>query len=600
MRTTITFLLRKLWGLAFVLFLVSPELATAGNFSTYTLTNNPQTNDLLLLDSTNTSGFSTHTIRVGDWLNGVNMKSNTTVWQENFNDTSNYYYISSGIYCTNGLGSLYLYVSNSAFFSLGLMDSLIVSNSVNFAQFIISAITNGNQTVAVLCATGVTGNFSNAGFFVYPATAKLLNSINQRCGGFNGAAEFGIANYSIGNNGGVSCGYYMIDGLSSASIINQQGSPNYLGISEGVGRGGSYGNQIIIQDGSVFNDLLIDSTNNIGIRGSLYNNQGTNFTWAAAQNVTNAIFQSQNFQATAAGTKVFSADISCTNGNAFAVLSTAAYNFTDIGDQLQIYNTLYYVEGKTNSNKTVALSMAVSGLASPFVSGPFTNNFSMATYYNPSAGRIAAYGPTQLHIAGPSLWDNGGVSLDDGINTAVISMQAGTPDYFSISVGSALGGSHGGQVVIQPGSLYNDLMILLNDYIGVRTGLTNTFGGPVAIRSGLNVPEGGATIAGAISNTAGNIVVATAGNGLTLTKGANARCGTNQFTAGVVVVANTSVTANTYIQPAYFVQPGALISGSAYGMSGIMISNTPGVGFTAWSGNGADTNQFKWIMTETQ
>lgn len=54
-------------------------------------------------------------------------------------------------------------------------------------------------------------------------------------------------------------------------------------------------------------------------------------------------------------------------------------------------------------------------------------------------------------------------------------------------------------------------------------------------------------ITGNLVITAGNLVIATAGNGITIAEGANARMGQATLVLGTVTVANTSITANTRI-----------------------------------------------------
>lgn len=92
---------------------------------------------------------------------------------------------------------------------------------------------------------------------------------------------------------------------------------------------------------------------------------------------------------------------------------------------------------------------------------------------------------------------------------------------------------------------------------------------------------------------AGNIKAVTAGKGLQIKGGANARIGSGTLVGGTLAVANTSVTANTRI----FVQDtggGVLANiGSLY-----IASKTPTTGFTVTSTNSLDTSNFDYFMVE--
>ncbi len=88
----------------------------------------------------------------------------------------------------------------------------------------------------------------------------------------------------------------------------------------------------------------------------------------------------------------------------------------------------------------------------------------------------------------------------------------------------------------------------------------------------------------------GNIKLKTAGQGLSIKSGSNARIGQATLTTGSVVVSNTSVTANTRIF-----------------LSGIGITNagnlgytiSAGVNFTISSSNASDTRVINWFMVES-
>ena len=92
-------------------------------------------------------------------------------------------------------------------------------------------------------------------------------------------------------------------------------------------------------------------------------------------------------------------------------------------------------------------------------------------------------------------------------------------------------------------------------------------------------------------NIAGNVNAITAGKGLTVKGGSNARIGTSPLTAGSVVVANTSVTASTVI----------LLTSQADGGSPGFVrvsTRTAGTSFTITSSSGTDTSTIGWLLVE--
>lgn len=97
------------------------------------------------------------------------------------------------------------------------------------------------------------------------------------------------------------------------------------------------------------------------------------------------------------------------------------------------------------------------------------------------------------------------------------------------------------------------------------------------------------TLGAAIINASGQISTTTAGAGLTVKGGTNAKVGVATLVAGTVTVANTSVTANSRIF--YNQQSGAL--------AGIVtIAITAGTGFTLTSSNAADVTTLAYFIVE--
>ena len=99
-------------------------------------------------------------------------------------------------------------------------------------------------------------------------------------------------------------------------------------------------------------------------------------------------------------------------------------------------------------------------------------------------------------------------------------------------------------------------------------------------------------VTGNISALNGNVTMNTAGNGLQIKSGANARLGTSAaMVAGTIVIANTSVTANTVI----FLSPAT--AGGTQGALSVVLN--PGVGFTINSNSATDTSTVNYILIES-
>lgn len=92
-------------------------------------------------------------------------------------------------------------------------------------------------------------------------------------------------------------------------------------------------------------------------------------------------------------------------------------------------------------------------------------------------------------------------------------------------------------------------------------------------------------------NIGGNINAITAGKGLTVKGGANARIGSSALTAGSMVVANTSITAATIV---------LLTSQADGGTPGFVrcSARTAGTSFTITSSSNLDTSTIGWLLVE--
>lgn len=107
-----------------------------------------------------------------------------------------------------------------------------------------------------------------------------------------------------------------------------------------------------------------------------------------------------------------------------------------------------------------------------------------------------------------------------------------------------------------------------------------------------NIVANGGLIAqlGDVTAQAGNLIANTAGKGLQIKGGSNARAGTGQLNAGQLVVADNSVTANTLV----FVFPRSHGANSGF----LSCNITAGTGFTIISSNNLDANGVSWLLVE--
>lgn len=105
------------------------------------------------------------------------------------------------------------------------------------------------------------------------------------------------------------------------------------------------------------------------------------------------------------------------------------------------------------------------------------------------------------------------------------------------------------------------------------------------------VGVGTATPGQRFSVVGGNISIATAGNGLMVAEGSNAKMGTAALTAGAATVSTTAVTANSRI---------FLTSNTDGGTPGFVrvSARVAGTSFTITSSSGTDTSTIAWMLVD--
>jgi heat shock protein HslJ len=127
--------------------------------------------------------------------------------------------------------------------------------------------------------------------------------------------------------------------------------------------------------------------------------------------------------------------------------------------------------------------------------------------------------------------------------------------------------------------------------------------GNVTLSSGnLVLTSGNATLtSGNLTLTNGNISLGTAGKGLSIKAGANARIGTGTLVGGTLAIANTSCTANTRV----FIQCTDAKTGTGGVPGHLEAVVAAGVGFTvnsydnAGAPQAADVSDFCWLLVES-
>lgn len=123
--------------------------------------------------------------------------------------------------------------------------------------------------------------------------------------------------------------------------------------------------------------------------------------------------------------------------------------------------------------------------------------------------------------------------------------------------------------------------------------VTNAYGINVVAPTGAGTLNQAALFTGDVGLTSGNFLVNTAGKGLSIKSGSNARIGTGTLTAGTVTIANTSVTANTRV----FLQD--TTSGGLTNVGVLTAVTTAGTGFVVTSTLALDTSTFNWLLVES-
>lgn len=212
----------------------------------------------------------------------------------------------------------------------------------------------------------------------------------------------------------------------------------------------------------------------------------------------------------------------------------------------------------------VSATLTPSGLTSVTATSHITSSATIGTTFTDNS--IAVTGSTantDLILAGKG---TGGVIQSRGLVAGDLTIEVTNTDNtngasragFEAAVGGATAGdpyvnflvSGAGSFTMGIDNSASDNFVLsTGTALGTTDNLTIASTGATTINRGaLTVTTGGITAtAGAITATNGNVIMSTAGNGIQVKEGTNARMGQSTLTNGTVTVSNTSVTANTRI-----------------------------------------------------
>lgn len=176
-----------------------------------------------------------------------------------------------------------------------------------------------------------------------------------------------------------------------------------------------------------------------------------------------------------------------------------------------------------------------------------------------------------------------------GVNSPVNAFKASGCTYVALSSGFLHGATNG---FVDGGT---NVVLRRGPNIGVRTGATDA---PVDDFNGAWEADGYTVLDGGQANgkwsvyggQADAVTIGSAGGGIAVKEGANARMGVATLVAGAVTVANTSVTANTRVL--------TFRQGAGGTLGHLSATKTAGASFTITSSSATDTSVVAWLLIE--
>lgn len=459
---------------------------------------------------------------------------------------------------------------------------------------IVSASTTGNATTVTngIYSTD-TGTVTNAMLAGSIANGKLLNSSLT----VNGTA------ISLGASGTVTAAAGTLTGTTLASGVTASSLTSFgASIALGTPASGVATNLT----GTAASLTAGNVTTNANLTGPI--TSAGNATSVASQSGTGSTFM-MTASPSATGT-LGAAAISATStvtGTAFIPSSSAiptdglykpASNTSGIADNSQPVEEYSGVASAVDYMLVTNSATGNPGNISYAVTGTDTNIGENHTLKGVGLFTILYTGADSAGNNGPFTVDTSGSTLSGNPAFKIVLPASGLHKAFQFSNGTDttawasfqfdLGGTGlAGLALGAGGSSTRDLFLYRSaaNTLNVATAAGNSSG---TLNAGIINGGGNLTI------TSGDISIATAGKGIKIKSGSNARIGTGTLTAGTVTIANTSVTANTRV----FLTD---TSSSTTNVGSLTVSAiSAGTSFTVTSTLALDVSTFNWMLVESQ
>lgn len=440
-------------------------------------------------------------------------------------------------------------------------------------EYLVVGITNANKTLAVW--PNVTSSQTAVKVTLGNPSLALYDNLPRQVGALFDGGGYGVTGYSISNKGVIAFG----EGIDTTIVRMLSDTANYYSISVGVGFGGGHQNQFQIQSGSLFNDFIIYANDNIGLRGFLTNSVTAGGNTGSLNPFISPQILATNFTA-AINPSGIASGLTCvgTNQNDYVIASGTLNPKIQVLDSITITGQgNFLVTGITNTGNIIALYPVLGGTFTTGAAIQVQKPLFVATNTVLSQGTVAGILASGSYgFVGTSVGNSQfpyGAFFADGYNTTTMG-NTSTGD-FVITHGIPHGGIQS-QFTLQTGAAFNSFIIYANSVAGVRE-MTNSVGGNLPFDNGITIK--------------GDIISSTAGNGLQIKSGSNAKIGTataNGVTA--VTVATSVVTANSLI---FLTEQTPAGTPNAPYVSSV----TPGTGFQ-FKSTALDTSTVGWMIVE--
>ncbi len=259
--------------------------------------------------------------------------------------------------------------------------------------------------------------------------------------------------------------------------------------------------------------------------------------------------------------------------------SSMIFSNTYVNSQLDPSAPTYIFLGTTPVTNDVTIVNGSIGVGTNVpsyqidIKSPAALNTSTLLFRAADSGGSGVFGIDILNSSGINYPDIAMGDLASGGNTTIITLIDFNKEITLGCLGNVFVGDING--------IQNGTVLVFNDS-------TKTF---TYTGSGIAVGIGTLTPSELLDVASGNISISTAGKGLKIKEGSDARMGIATMVGGNVVVANTSVTANSRIFLTEQNNSGAIGSIS-------VSARTAGTSFTISSTNALDTSDVAWLMIE--